>query len=281
MSDGIVFWEGRFLPESEALVPIADSALLFGEGVFTTLRVCDGRVAWLERHWERLRLSCGWLGLPFSARTEDLFELIRRRGEGIWRGKVCVTGGGRLLMRLDPAPERSLDPINVGLYPYPIGGEIYRHKSVSLLERRLIAREAKERGWDDCLTQTESGVLLEAGYSNLFWIEGERLYTPDWERLPLLHGVYLQAVLELGYTVERVVCQLGEIPSTAHLFLCNTLRGIAPIASIGERICPVDTRLCGLLVEALNRLERGSLCGSSPLPLADLAIEDRNAGKDG
>jgi 4-amino-4-deoxychorismate lyase len=237
MSEPILFWGGHFVPESEAMLPVTDPAVLFGEGIFTTLRIEEGRALWLDRHWERLRDGCAWLGVLFEAREEDLFELISRNGaeRGSWKAKISITGGGRLLMRLDPAPLSSLEPLSLGLYSHPIGGQIHRYKSFSLLERRLMKCEAERRGWDDCLSVTEPGYLLEASCANLFWLDGGVLYTPDWESLPLLPGICLQVVMERCCAVERVRCRLEEIPSSAHLYLCNAVRGVMPVASVEDR----------------------------------------------
>ena len=50
-----VYLDGAIVPEEEAKVPVGDRGLLYGDGVFETMRVCEGRVFRLGAHFERLR----------------------------------------------------------------------------------------------------------------------------------------------------------------------------------------------------------------------------------
>jgi branched-subunit amino acid aminotransferase/4-amino-4-deoxychorismate lyase len=43
----IVFLNGQFVPEAQAVVPVNDRGFLYGDGLFETMRVsADGRFAW-------------------------------------------------------------------------------------------------------------------------------------------------------------------------------------------------------------------------------------------
>src|SRR6266545_6524130 len=59
-----VFFNGRFIPEAQAVVPISDRGFLYGDGLFETLRVGHGRPLWWERHLERLERGAGILKIP-------------------------------------------------------------------------------------------------------------------------------------------------------------------------------------------------------------------------
>src|SRR5262245_19526661 len=64
-----VFLNGRFVPEEQALVSIHDRGLLYGDGLFETIRVRQGRALWWERHLARLSEGAAFLriAVPFSA----------------------------------------------------------------------------------------------------------------------------------------------------------------------------------------------------------------------
>ena len=47
----------QLTPEERAVVPISDRGLLYGDGLFETLRVRQGRPLWWDRHLDRRR--CG------------------------------------------------------------------------------------------------------------------------------------------------------------------------------------------------------------------------------
>src|SRR4051812_28041460 len=80
----IVFFQGRFMPEAKAKVSIFDRSLLYGDGLFETVRILRGRPFRWRQHLERLSHGAEFLGiqLPFSpkALTQHSLELIRRNG---------------------------------------------------------------------------------------------------------------------------------------------------------------------------------------------------------
>ncbi len=65
----IVFLNGKFLPEAEAVVPLNDRGFLLGDGLFETVRVAKGRPFRLAQHLERLVRGAEFLkiNLPFTA----------------------------------------------------------------------------------------------------------------------------------------------------------------------------------------------------------------------
>src|SRR6266542_6835524 len=94
-----VFFNGRFIPEAQAVVPISDRGFLYGDGLFETLRVSQGRPLWWDRHLERLQRGADFLKLPLpwpapelrgfagkliqrNAMTESVLRLTLTRGLG-------------------------------------------------------------------------------------------------------------------------------------------------------------------------------------------------------
>src|SRR5215813_14021559 len=76
-----VFLNGRVLPEEQALVPLTDRGLLYGDGLFETMRVRGGRPVWWERHLARFEKGAAYLRIrvPYSAAEllAAAHELIR------------------------------------------------------------------------------------------------------------------------------------------------------------------------------------------------------------
>jgi branched-subunit amino acid aminotransferase/4-amino-4-deoxychorismate lyase len=78
----ILFLNGRFVSEKQALVSVFDRSFLYGDGLFETLRVFNGKPFRWTRHLERLRQGAGFLKirLPLApaALRRAAEELIRR-----------------------------------------------------------------------------------------------------------------------------------------------------------------------------------------------------------
>lgn len=256
----IVYFEGAFMPETEAKIPITDRGFLFGDGAYATIQVNDGSPRFLTTHLVRLEEQCSAFGLHMPSISSDVVqELIRlnRAEEGIWRLKVIVTGGdqpdyclpareGRMLMTLVPYDPPPFKPLKIGIFPYPFSLCHASFKSLAHLNRFYVMEEARRQGMDDCLTLTETGIVLEAAFGNIFWVVEDRLFTPS-RSLPLYFGVTITKVLEKakeeGYQVEEVELTLEELPDEAAFFRTNSMGGVRPICQIGNKKGALKERL--------------------------------------
>ncbi|ADZ71188.1 aminotransferase class IV [Polymorphum gilvum] len=72
MSERVVYWNGAFIPETEARVSIYDSAMMFGDAVFEMTRSFAGRQFKLREHLERLHVGLRILEYPDIPAIEDL-----------------------------------------------------------------------------------------------------------------------------------------------------------------------------------------------------------------
>ncbi len=59
-----VYLNDRIVQAERARVSVFDHGFLYGDGVFETIRVHDGRPVWPDRHLARLARSCGEIRLP-------------------------------------------------------------------------------------------------------------------------------------------------------------------------------------------------------------------------
>ena len=65
-----VYLDGRFTPADQAAVSVFDGGYLHGDGVYTTLRLYQGRAHDLAAHWDRLRRHAQALELPLGIELE-------------------------------------------------------------------------------------------------------------------------------------------------------------------------------------------------------------------
>lgn len=251
---GFIYLDGEFLPEEEAKISVMDRGFLFGDGVYTTIQVRDGIPLFLEIHLERLRLNCAQLNIipPFIPK-ESIEELIEKNHaiQGIWRFKILITGGedpsmrlprrpfGHLVMTLKPFTPAPITPLQLGLFPYPTSLCHASFKSLAHLNRYYVMEYALGNRFDDAVTTTESGILLEASFGNLLWIawEDKNAWVPA-STLPLHGGVTLSIVKEVleeaGFKFHEVKWKLADIPPGLTCFRVNSMSGIRPVSSLGD-----------------------------------------------
>ena len=96
----LVFLNGKFLPEAEAVVPLNDRGFLLGDGLFETMRVANGKTFRCAQHLERLARGADFLKIkpPFTPKElekfaaqlieqnqtpEAILRVARRRGAGV------------------------------------------------------------------------------------------------------------------------------------------------------------------------------------------------------
>ena len=251
-----VFLNGRFVLEAQAVIPITDRGFLYGDGLFETLRVCNGRPLWWDRHIERfqrgarfLRLQSPWPAeslLGFATKLiaqnempESMLRITLTRGSGPRGYSTRNATSPTLAMTLHPS---SVPPSSVRLVTasqrIPANDPAANYKTTNKLVQVLARAEAEDRDADEALLLNTDGNVCEAASSNLFWLEGGAVCTP-----PLsdgaLAGVTRSVVLDLCNgrnirTIERSVRPEG-LNDADGVFLTNAGWGIVPAAALDGR----------------------------------------------
>src|ERR1041384_3236666 len=89
----IVFLNGQFVPEDQAVVSVFDRSFLYGDGLFEALRMSRGKLFRWSQHFERLARGADFLKLevPFAPKkTEDFASRLIAQNE-IQDGLLRVT----------------------------------------------------------------------------------------------------------------------------------------------------------------------------------------------
>lgn len=245
----IVFWNEKFCSFEHVQIPFNDRGFLFGDGIFTTIRVENGHPIALENHLKKLQAQARLLKIEFPLIDPAWVDQLIQHNEaqaGIWRLKIILTGGGdealhlklnrrgQLIMTLKPYQGTHSQPVRLEDYPNPILSPLASLKTLSFLQRLQIKDYAIERGADDCLVRDAQGHILETAYANIFWIHGSGLYIPD-PSLSYYFGVTLERVIAFVKHLSLCYVKVKKIPPDAHPYLCNSMRGICPIVQCGNQ----------------------------------------------
>jgi 4-amino-4-deoxychorismate lyase len=253
-----------------------DRGLHFGDGVFETVAVEDGRALCLDRHLARLAHGCARLAIP-APEAATLEEECARVCDAVGRAvlKLVITRGasGR-----GYAPhKRALATRIVARYPWPpypadarSGGVAARIcatrlgrnprlagvKHLNRLEQVLARTEEDPVECDEGIMLDDGGRVIEGIMSNVFVRRDGRLCTPDLSECGVA-GIMRELVLEAAEQVtglEPQVATLGvdELSTAEECFLTNSLIGIWPIKTFDGkplRVGPVAHELQKLLTE--------------------------------
>lgn len=243
-------------------VSVADRGLNYGDGLFETMRLHEGRVPLLARHLARLREGCRRLGIAWPDEhviAADVQQVCATGGQGVIKVILTRGDGGRGYAPPPRAPVRRI----VGAYPLPAGPDasvevgvcatpIGRNprlagiKHLSRIEQVLAAEEAVTAGWFDGLMLDEAGVIAEATRHNLFVVRDGRLQTPvlaDCGVSGVMRGLVLEAAAASGVGAEETILRSGDLAGVEEAFLTNAVRGLVPVGrlagkALGQPVMP-------------------------------------------
>src|SRR5277367_1026704 len=260
----LVFLNGQFLPEAQAVVPVNDRGFLLGDGLFETIRVAGGKPFRFAQHLERMTRGADFLKikLPFTPKELEKFarqlveqnkipEAILRvtltRGPGVRGYSPKNSGAPTLAMTLHPSPPQNADePLQWSMvtssFRIPASDALSSFKTTSKILNILARAEAEERGADEALLLNTNGEAAETAGGNLFWVYREQVCTVPTGR-GVLPGITRAVVLEicqaLGLETNKRVIKPEMLRNAEGIFVTNSALGIVPVVSFdGEPVAP-------------------------------------------
>ncbi len=260
----VVFLNGKFMPEADAVVPLNDRGFLLGDGLFETLRVANGKPFRFAQHLERLTRGAEFLKikLPYPPRElqkfaeqliaqNELPEAVLRvtltRGAGARGYSPKNSGAPTLALTLHPVPPQSADePLQWSLVTaslrIPAGDVLAGFKTTSKVLNVLARAEAEDKGADEALLLNTNGEVAETAGGNLFWIYHDQVCTVSTGRgvLPgITRAVVLEICQSLGFVTNKCIIKPSQLHKAAGLFVTQSALGIIPIATFdGSPVAP-------------------------------------------
>lgn len=276
----IAYLNGAFVEESAAMVPILDRGFLYGDSLFETLRVANGRPFRWPLHVERLRKGTEFLGIALvqtpkelrsvmgeiilrNRQPECLLRVTLSRGVGCRGYSPRDAGPPTLAMTVHELPTvlpEAEDGWRVGTSSFrlPANDRLAAHKTGSRLRNVLARAEAEARGHHEALLLNTNSEVVEAAAANIFWIRRDVVTTSP-AALGALPGITRAVVLELcaalGVATQKRVATLDGFRSAEAVFLTNSGLGIINVASIDDIGFP-GSPLVARLSEAYQELLR-------------------------
>ena len=283
-----IYINGRFWKKSQAKVSVFDHGLLYGDGIFETLRAYGGsyggRILFLSRHISRLFASASAIFLEIGRSPDEIREILYQtltqnhltdayirlsvtRGEGeiglnpglcplpttIIQAKPFAGHPQQLYQR---GIRASLVQVRRNA-PQTTGPSI---KSLNFLNNILAMQEALRAGAQEAVMSSTDGWVSEGSVSNIFWVRNGVLKTPDL-RVGLLAGVTREAVLEIavqqGLAVDEGYFPPDDLLGADEVFVTNTTYEVMPVTSLGQ--APVNNGQVGEITRGQAPVNNGQV----------------------
>jgi 4-amino-4-deoxychorismate lyase len=261
MSSAIeVFVDGRPCTESWT----QDRALQYGDGLFETMRVRNGRIRFESLHAERLARGCVRLAIQadHAAIWTQAQHLAQRHAQSLL--KLQLTRGDATARGYAPSGAERPRLI-LGVYPEPLAADLPTEiravtcvsrlgenpdlagiKHCNRLEQVLARASLKGTSAFEGLMGSSSGLLISGTMSNVFMeLDGE-LVTPALDRCGIegvLRAVALREAARTGKPVRVAGFPLSELSRCTGLALSNVRLGFLPVHLLDGRRLQCSARM--------------------------------------
>ncbi len=267
-----IYLNGELVQQETATVSALDRGLLYGYGLFETMRSYGGRVFRLEQHYQRLRDGAARLAMdvPLTLhQLSDAVEAVLDRNElSDARVRLTLTAGAEGAAGSVILLAREVTEYPRQLYRRGISAlvtSVRRNetsflsgvKSLNNLDNVLAREEAHRQGAGEAILLNTRGFVVEGSASNVFLVLDGRLVTPNLSS-GCLAGITRQAVLELadaaGLEAVESEVELAAFAVASEAFLTGSVMEVMPLTRLDDG--PIGSGRPGPVTGRLGRLYR-------------------------
>lgn len=260
----MVNFNGKLLAENTDFLNHNNRAFKYGDALFETMRVVNGKIFFLEDHYFRLMASMRILRMeiPMEFTMEFIEEQIKKTvseaGHGNTAARVRMTvyrKDGGLYSPSTNEVSWVIEASQLDSPFYAINDETYRVelfkdyfinadmlsnlKSTNKAINVVASVFAKENGYQNCLLLNQKKQVVEAINGNLFLVFKNEVVTPAMQD-GCLNGILRKKLIEILQRseefeiVERSVSPF-ELQKADEVFITNVVAGIVPITDYRKK----------------------------------------------
>ena len=251
--------------------------VLQGQGVFETMRVYNGTIFSLAKHFDRLFRGLKLLKIPSPYSKKQwqkyLYQTIKvnslkeaRIRLAVWREKgklriaiVCQDFKDSLIRKDQMSLRAIISSVRRKKTQYS------NIKSMDYLCFRQAFKEAKEQGFDEAILLNNRKEIVEGSRTNIFYIKKGILYTPA-VKCGCLNGITRQIVLQCAHRLEIpnkvVTAHTQKLIRCDEAFVTNALIGVVPLTAVGDRL--IGHGKAGLLTKKIMNAYNANVHSACP-----------------
>ncbi len=217
---------------NEGTLKLGDG-IAYGLGFFDTMMVTHEPIL-LDWHLERLNESLETFDLPIRINKDLINQVISKYKVQNQVLKIQVDQDNVILYTRHNSYGKDYYDKGLNLSISPVlrssKSPLVRHKSVNYGDLILSLREAKTKGYDDCIFFNDQGYVCETSVANIFIIKNDRLFTPA-IKSGLLPGILRRFILE-NYPVTQTRMSIDDLAFADGVFITNSVAGPVKVAQI-------------------------------------------------
>ena len=272
-----IIFNQQILRKEEFQISIANRAFLYGDGLFESVKIINGKPFNLDVHLKRLFSAALLLYLEINVSRNDFQDDIEIliRENNIKKGgnlKILVfrEEGGKYLplnnsascLIMSESSDKNSFSLNkkgleLGLFKIQLKpmNKLSNYKTISALQSVMCSLDARQKGKDDCLMFNTENRIIESANSNIFYVKNNIIFTPQL-REGCVDGTMRNCILslkDLDYKIVENEIKLGDILEAEEVFLTNAIQGVRWVSQI-EAQQFTDQKVSQSLVDKINQL---------------------------
>ena len=255
----MINYNGNLINKESFNLSTENRAFNYGDGVFETIKIQQGKVVFWEDHYFRLMASMRMLRMkiPMNFTLEhlelELLKTVEGCGfKGMARARLTVyrkdgglytpkTNAVDYIIDVKPITSEMKSIYKIDLYKdfYNYSGLLSTIKTTNRMVNTLASIFAKENDLEGCILLNERKGVVEAANGNIFVVKGTVVKTPPLSE-GCIKGISRLKVIDIinshsDYTLEEVVISPFEIQKADEVFITNAIVGIQPVTQYRKK----------------------------------------------
>ncbi|MCK5814696.1 MAG: aminotransferase class IV [Flavobacteriaceae bacterium] len=265
---------GQLISENSPVLNYDNRSFKYGDGVFDTLKVLNGKVIFLEDHYFRMMASMRMLRMeiPMEFTLEfmenEILNLIQQNNLNDARVRLTVfrKDGGKyapktnkieFVIEADLLQTISRESYEVELFKdfYSCSGLFSTIKTTSRTLNVIASVFAEENEYANCIFLNEKKQVVEAINGNIFIVNGNKITTPTLEN-GCIKGIIRQKIIDLikkhpSFEIEEREISPFELNKADEVFITNSIVDIQAVTKYRKKTYKkeVSSEIANLLKE--------------------------------
>lgn len=240
-------WQHNEIKICSGGVALSDRGFRYGQHLFETLAIRNGKILFFEEHWEQLMQAAQRHHFPINNSWYQEIDLFLKKeiwNDGILRIFLTAGEGNASSFMVSPnlflfweeadfpSEKKLREGMKIISLDHPIGTRSWGEKTGNYWSHLHGLETARNAGADEGLIFDQDDFLISATMANvILWIEDGSIITPSYER-GARDGVILGWVRHQLPALIECDVKRNDFKKVTGMALTNSRIGVAPVATL-------------------------------------------------